>query len=347
MPRYYLSIIFICFFLCVSCFLLLTEMDSTNSIYDTFPTVSNVAHISPESDDILRKIFTNDLLALSPRKFAHGGDGLAEVVLTGDNALYKGMLKAKRYDKEYMAYIVDRTLGFYRVPFISPRNITVLNSVVQDCHHTCQWKNIGTGEMRNSTDGVFPTILMQYIDGMQTMEIKYFSSCFDEEGLYNPDGIFIYSIKQDMETGDVHKINYRRCELDLVMELSDLAIFDFLILNHDRWKTELLRNTFSSTLYQDRLVYIDNGNSFSRSKASPNHLNFCAFRDSTVARLVNITKNEKKLSAATMLNQQLLSPTQSTKSLKKYFGIVDEQLKKFSDHLTSCLAKFPTNKVLL
>lgn len=328
--------------------MLLMYWQKSNSIYDKFPTVTNVEQINQANDGILRNIFNNDIFALSPRKFAHGGDGLAEVVMLADNALYKSLLKAKRYDKEYMAYIVDRIFGFYRVPFISPRNITVVNSVVQDCQYTCQWKNIGTAEMRNSTDGVFPSILMQYIDGLQTMEIEYFSSCFDEEGLYNPDGIFIYSIKQDMETGDIQKIKYRRCELDLVLELSDLAIFDFLILNHDRWKTQLLRNTFSSSTYNDRLIYIDNGNSFSRSKASPNHLDFCTFRNTTIARLVDITKNEKTLvELAKTLNQQLLSHTQSTNALKEYFEIVDEQLKKFSDHLTSCLAKFPANKVLL
>jgi len=305
------------------------------NIFLEFPAFDTPV-ISVEYDSFFNDNFLNDFIEIAAYRFPHGGPGIAQGIIgsTAGEEMYKVIVKQKRWQNEFTAFLLDRVLDIYKVPFSFPKYGTIEDSKLADCEGRCVWTGIGSQHLRNEKNVSF--IVMQYLPDLYSLQISNYSNCFTESKVFVEGPQFMYSPVIDFSTGTFSKPTERDCFLEAALELSDLNIFDYLTANGDRWRENFLFNAFSSKHYNDELIFLDNGNSFSNSHQVD--LRFCTFRKSTINKLRKYKDDQFLLGEdIEKLAEEFELKDIDREAISSNANFISKRLKNIFVHVNHCL----------
>eukprot|EP01095_Lingulamoeba_sp_RSL-Kostka_P003299 TRINITY_DN14299_c0_g1_i1.p1 TRINITY_DN14299_c0_g1~~TRINITY_DN14299_c0_g1_i1.p1 ORF type:complete len:403 (+),score=70.98 TRINITY_DN14299_c0_g1_i1:95-1303(+) len=317
--------------------------------------------------------------------FQHGNTGLgiglieynteniSEFSFKEEN-IYQVVFKTKDWKKELVAFYLDRLLGFNKVPVVVPTRLTIRDKMIDYCSDDsdCEWKDLGTDESeRRITNGKINGAYIQYIEQLKKVKVIDWYNCTDINTQKNNKlkyGISFDNLDHERVIFDVfirhHEIPSVQCSDEILIQLSDLSLFDFIINNKDRWGFDQIYNLYANA-EDGSFVYLDNGMAFDLDIKNQ-VLDFCKFSQSTYDKLLSFVDGSDPYFPSN-LSQELISflekdfnhnesfliddENDANESIffltSKEFKAIDNRLIQVLTHIHHCIERYGNNNVII
>lgn len=330
----------------------------TVELSNTPVLLSSVSSLSPEEDARwVSRLAHDPIVSIIPKKFSSGGEGLGMVLLQSN---IKAMFKTKGHQGEVIAYHLDRLLGFNKVPPVVKRVLEFRkDGSIAGCLQQCEWRGIGHADLveRLSFPANVTGVMIAFVQGLRHMKALQWENCQVSE--HQESAMWKYGEEEEEEASLGKRFKWwfgwtdrsvvvpfsRRPCHGFRLELSDLALFDYLISNNDRFKPGKLVNLHVTD--KGEWVYLDHHLTLRADLPVPRSvLKFCSFRNTTVTNLRRFV-DEGVSYVGTALRKRLQSTGNSAMVADDDYQKLDERILNFFRHVDDCITQFGMDNVIM